>query len=122
MAVTTSTVPNRLADTLVIDSSTDNTSEDNVFSGAVTLYTVQIDNSDNPTAVYVKAGDTTSMTPASNNPDYVFYAAGNQKISYISAAGIALSTGFSFWGTTTQANATAQTSPDPAPTVKLLGQ
>ena len=122
MAVTKATVPDRLAYSLLIDTSADNTAEDNVFTGSRTLYTVQIDNSSNPTAVYVKAANATSITPASNNPDYVFYAAGNQKLSYVIYAGMALSAGLSFWGTTTQANATAQTSPDPAPTVKLLGQ
>jgi|2_EtaG_2_1085320.scaffolds.fasta_scaffold47195_2 hypothetical protein len=122
MAVTKATVPDRLADTLIIDTSADNTAEDNVFDGSVALYTVQIDNTNNPTAVYVKAANATSIIPASNNPDYMFYAAGNQKLSYVIYAGMTLSSGFSFWGTTTQANATAQTSPDPAPTVKLLGQ
>ena len=122
MAVTKATVPDRLAESLIIATSADNTAEDNVFTGSLTLYTVQIDNSSNPTAVYVKAANATSITPASNNPDYVFYAAGNQKLSYVIYAGMALSAGLSFWGTTTQANATAQTSPDPAPTVKLLGQ
>ena len=96
MAVTTATVPDRLADTLVIDTTADSTAENNVFAGALTLYTVQIDNSDNPTAVWIKAANATSIAPASVAPDYMFYAA--------------------------QANATAQTSPDPAPTVKLLGQ
>ena len=122
MAVTTATVPDRLADTLVIDTTADSTAENNVFTGGLTLYTVQIDNSDNPTAVWIKAANATSIAPASVAPDYMFYAAGNQKLSYVIYAGMALSAGFSFWGTTTQANATAQTSPDPAPTVKLLGQ
>ena len=122
MAVTKATVPDRLADSLFIDTSADNTAEDNVFTGSVTLYCVQIDNSNNPTAVYVKAANATSITPASNTPDYVFYAARTQKLSYVIYAGMALSAGLSFWGTTTQANATAQPSPDPAPTVKLLGQ
>lgn len=122
MAVTKATVPDRLADSLIIDTSADNTAENNVFDGSLTLYTVQIDNTNNPTAVYIKAANATSITPASNNPDYVFYAPGNQKLSYVVYAGMALSAGLSFWGTTTQANATAQTSPDPAPTVKLLGQ
>jgi hypothetical protein len=122
MAVTKATVPDRLADSLIIDTSADNTAENNVFDGSLTLYTVQIDNTNNPTAVYIKAANATSITPASNNPDYMFYAPGNQKLSYVVYAGMALSAGLSFWGTTTQANATAQTSPDPAPTVKLLGQ
>ena len=121
MAVTTATVPARLADTLVIDTSATNTAEANVFSGAVTLHCIQINNLENPTACYIKAWNATSGTPASNNPDYTFYCAGNQKISYILHQGLAFSAGISFWGTTTQANATAQTSPDPAPTVTLLG-
>jgi hypothetical protein len=121
MAVTTATVPARLADTLVIDTTTDNTSEDDVFSGSVTLYQVQINNSDNATAVYTKISDGSSATPSSTVPDFVFYTPGNKSVTYAISVGVSLATGVSFWGTTTQANGSAQTSPDPAPTVTLLG-
>lgn len=119
MALTKASVPARLADTLVIDTDADtNTGADNVFSGSATVYYFQIENTTNSSDMYLKVDDATG---ASLNPEYVFYAPGNKTISYIIHNGEAFSSGVSFVATTTLANGSAMTNPDPAPTVKILG-
>ena len=58
MTITTGTVPNRLAETLIIDIDANGTSETNIFSGvslANKIYCIYIDNSAVAAASYIKA-------------------------------------------------------------------
>ena len=123
MGVTVASVATPLGTKLVIDTSTDTNSsaaEDNVVSGATTVYYVEIDNKNGGSACYVKLQDATNSTPNSSVPEHVFYAPASTKTAYVIETGIAFGTGLSFWGTTTQASATTQTDPSPAPTSKIL--
>jgi len=124
MGVTVSDVATPLGGTLVTDTTTDtnsNAAEDNVFTGATTLYYVEIDNKTNGSATYVKVRDTTDATPSTSVPHNVFYAPGSAKVSYVIETGLAFATGVSFWGTSTAASQEAQTDPSNAVTAKLLG-
>jgi len=78
----------------------------NALSGSGTIYMIEIDNEANSSAVYLKIADGTSASPSnstangSGTPDYTFIAPSFSKICYSVPAGIALSTGLTYWVTT----------------------
>ena len=127
MAIKVVNVADRLAETLVVDTSADTTSSgsgDNIFTGttkATKFYCWKIDNSSVHAATYVKATDTTSYSLASN-PDWRFYAPANTVVTYVFPQGITFSTGISFVATSTAASAnSSQTDPAANVAVTVLG-
>jgi len=122
MAVTTGTVANPLGTTLITDSAANLTAEANLFSGASTVYAVEIDNTANTGQTnYIKLRNGTSATPSSDQPLIMLYAPAGEKVSYMCFTGHAFGTGTSFWGTQTRANAAAQSAPSNDIIVKILG-
>lgn len=123
MAVTKSIVSAPLGTKLFIDTTTDTNSdaaEDNVVPGATNVKYVEIDNTGNGAATYVKLLDATNATPSSSVPDHIFYAAGSSKVSYVIETGIVFAAGLSYWGTSTAASGVSQTDPSVAVTSKIL--
>ena len=123
MAGTVADVSTPLGTKRVIDSTTDtnsNAAEDNVVSGATTVYYVEIDNGNNSSATYVKLHNATNSTPDSSVPEHVLYAPGSSKTVYVIETGLAFATGLSFWGTSTQASGSTQTDPGESVPSKIL--
>ena len=80
MAITTGTVPKRLAETLIIATDAESTSETNIFSGvslADKIYCIYIDNSAVATASFIKAQDKTGAYANNTGADIKLYAPAN---------------------------------------------
>ena len=118
MAVTTGTIPNRLAETLIIDVDADNTSESDVFSGislATKIYVFRLDNSAVNGVTYLK-GQIAASYNNQNPPDIRLYAPANSVVEYVFSGGwpanaLAGSDKFSFIGTSTDSSTGAQAEP-----------
>jgi hypothetical protein len=129
MAVTLSNVANPLGTILVTDLSANGTAEEDVTTGGGTMYSIQIDNSDNTAITYIKIVDSTMGSTVSGTqiPDYVFFSAAGSTVTYAFPDGLAYTNGLSFWATSVKAsaitnggNAVAQTDPANAVIVKIL--
>ena len=116
MAVTKATIPQRLAETLIIDLEADATPEDNVFTGvtlADKIYTFRLDNSNVNAVSYIKGQIGTSYATGSA-PILRLYAPANSIIEYVFPEGWpagGMTTGFSFLGTSTAAGTGTQVDP-----------
>tara|TARA_R100001510_G_C7638508_1_gene196342 strand:+ start:463 stop:876 length:414 start_codon:yes stop_codon:yes gene_type:complete len=135
MSVRVTNVPQRLAETLVIDSSADATTGnasgaagtgENIFSGtsgATKFYAWKIDGTQATTAFYVKVQEATTYTQSTNShPSYRFYCPAGQIVHYLFPEGQTFSTGISFIATTTAAtSAASQTAPTGTVSVTVLG-
>lgn len=120
MAVTKGIVASPLGTKLVTDTLADSTAEANVTGATGSFYYVQIDNSENMAASFIKLRDATSATSSTAVPHWVLYAPASTLISYIVYSGSPFAAGLSFWGTSTADNATSQTDPAVAVTVRIL--
>jgi len=125
MGVTLSTIADPLGTKLVIDTDADSTAEGNVTGAAGSFYAVEIDNTANQAATYVKFADATSATPGTTNPSWQFYAPASTKLTYVLGTGIAFTPGLSVWAVTSPAALTASsaasaTSPTSDVSVKVL--
>ena len=117
MTVSKATIPQRLAETLVIDTVANAaTPADNVFT-AVTLadkiYTIRMDNSAVNAVSYLKSQFATAYN-VNNYPTLRLYAPANTIVEYVWPEGWptgGMSTGFSFIGTSTAAGTGAQSDP-----------
>lgn len=120
MAVTTATIPQRLAETLIIDLTTNATPENDIFSGitlATKIYTFRVDNSEVNAVSYVKGQITTTYSTVAA-PILRLYAPANSVVEYVfpegwPAGGISAGSGvgFSFIGTSTAAGTGTQADP-----------
>ena len=126
MAVTVSTIADPLGTKLVIDSDSDNSSEDNA-TGAVagTIYAVEIDNTKNDVGVYTKLLDDSSATPGTSQAHWVLFAPASTKLTYVIASGLPFTGGLSFWTVIspyalTANSADSTTSPASDVSVKIL--
>lgn len=73
MAVTTSgPFCNPLLTAIVIDTSANATAEVNVRGGATTVFAIEVDNTANAAATYLKLYDAVSVVVGTTAPDYVF--------------------------------------------------
>lgn len=90
----------------------------NALTGSGTIYLIEVDNEANSSTVYLKIRDNTDFQPSvstangAGTPDYSFIVPAFTKMCYSFPAGLALSTGLSYWVTTgaaagTSANATS---------------
>tara|TARA_R100001594_G_scaffold135822_1_gene177824 strand:- start:1888 stop:2274 length:387 start_codon:yes stop_codon:yes gene_type:complete len=97
----------------------------NALSGGGTIYLIEIDNEANSSAMYLKIADGTSATPSNGatngagTPDYTFIAPAYTKMCYSVPGGIALSTGLSYWVTSSTSVGTT-TEPPKDVIVKML--
>lgn len=91
--------PTELSSTLVVDYDANATAEEDVASGATTLYQVRVDNTANAGTVYLKVADATSVTVGTTHPNMTFPARGSKVTSFLIQEGHALGTGLSFWCT-----------------------
>tara|TARA_R100000700_G_C3149853_1_gene128849 strand:- start:264 stop:647 length:384 start_codon:yes stop_codon:yes gene_type:complete len=126
MGVTTGTVADALAGTLITDATANATSEADVFGGSSTVYAVEIDNTANASQVnYLKITNATSGASQSKKANSVFYAPAGEKVTYVCDTGTTYPTGVTFWVTQTQESydTGTETQSNPSSTViaKLLG-
>jgi len=108
---------------LVYDSDADATVENDVKSGATTLYGIFVDNTGNSTEdEYLKIWDATAPTVASDEPDWVIFIPQGAKTYFPMhpGTGIPFATGLSFIGTVTAGNTASQTNPTANMTVTML--
>ena len=97
----------------------------NTLTGSGTIYLIEVDNELNVGAVYLKIVDGTSAsisTTTANGagtPDYMFKIAAHTKMCISVPGGIALSTGLSYWVTTSAAVGNTA-DPSSAVSVKFL--
>lgn len=117
MAVTKATVPNRLAETLIIDLEANATvPENDVFTGvtlADKIYVIKLDNSAVNAVTYFKAQFATSYVD-SNQPATRLYAPANAIVEYVFPEGYpngGFGPAFSFIGTSTSASTGTQSDP-----------
>ena len=117
MATKTTTIT-ALGGILITDFDADVTPADNVTGNASgTLYLVEVDNTANSTAVYVRIRDAASAVPshASNGvPMWVFYAPATATAMYTIPLGTEYAAGLRMWCTTNNA---AQNTDAPASAV-----
>ena len=115
---TTATIPQRLAQTLIIDVDADSTAENDVFTGvtlASKIYTFRLDNSAVNATTYLK-GQIAATYSTQNPPDIRLYAPANTVVEYVFSSGwpantLSGSDKFSFIGTYTDSSTGAQADP-----------
>ena len=125
MAITLSTIADPLGSKLIIDTDADSTAEANVTGATGSFYAVEIDNTANTSATYVKLADASSGTAGTTQNDWQFYAPASTKLTYIVGTGMAFSTALTVWAVTspaalTNSNAASATSPTSNVSVKIL--
>lgn len=118
-AVTSTPIANPLASALVVDSDCDATGENDVRAGATTVYLVQVNNTANGAATYVKMYNALAPTIGTTAPDMVLMCPASVQRSFAFPDGIAFGTGLSFAGLTTGGTA-GTTSPTSNVEVKIL--
>lgn len=119
MAVTTTPLSNPVASALVIDTDADATSENDVRSGASTVYMIDIDNASNAAITYVKFYNAASPTVGTTAPDFIFAAPASTRIVFSIPQGYNFATALSFAGLTTAGTA-GTTSPTSNVTVRIV--
>lgn len=119
MAVTTTPLSNPVASALVIDTDADATSENDVRSGASTVYLVDIDNASNSAVTYIKFYNAASPTVGTTAPDMILIAAASTRVVYSIPQGHSFGTALSFAGLTTGGTA-GTTSPTSNVTVRIV--
>ena len=97
MAISITNQANPLGNRVVQDTDADATAATNTIGTTGTLFYVEIDNSSNSGAVYVKFADANTATAGSTAADLVFLCPGSSKRNIIIPEGIAFGTGFSHW-------------------------
>ena len=96
MAVGSVVLGGNLSTKVLEDPSVTASSQDNVLSGAGTLFGAYIDNSANSAASYLKVWNHAGPTVGGTAPDFVFLCPGGQIRQYTWAAGVALGVGLSY--------------------------
>ena len=85
----------------------------NALTGSGTIYLIEIDNEANSSTVYLKIRDNTDFQPSvstangAGTPDHSCIVPAFTKMCYSFPAGLALSTGLSYWVTTGAAAGTS---------------
>ena len=97
--------------TIIRDTDSDATSEDNVNSGAAVLYLLSVNNSANSgTRVHLKMYDATSATIGTTAPDMIIGVPGGATVTMSVPEGLSFATGLSY-ATVTEAGTAGTTSP-----------
>ena len=116
--LSTLSIPQRLAETVLIDTTTDSTAENDVFDGitlATKIYCIKVDNSAINAVSYVK-GQIAGQYATGTAPTIRLYAPANQVVQYYFPTGwpanaLSGSDKFSFIGTSTDASTGTQSDP-----------
>jgi len=120
MAVTVTPTSSPLAAGIVVDTDSDATGENDVRSGATTVYIVDVDNSDNAAATYTKLYNSASPTIGTTAPDVILMTPASVRRAHVlGLQGVAFSTGLSFASVTAGGTA-GTTSPTSNVTVRIL--
>lgn len=121
MAFVKNPVAGVMAANIIEDTAANATKQENVLTGAGSLYVVRIDNSANATeAVYLKLYDATSgITVGTSRPAAIFSCPVSDSKQYSIAGGIVFSTGITYAVVKT---AGLQGSANPSATVKVYLQ
>lgn len=105
MTVTVTNQSNPLGSKMVQDSSATSAAADNTTGASGNLYAVEIDNSLNAAAAYLKLADSTNATGGTTAADVVLVCPASSKKNFVFLAGIPFSNGFSHWCVTGAAEA-----------------
>lgn len=106
--------------TLVRDTDSDATSEDNVNSGVAVIYLIEVDNTLNANAaVYTKLYNSTGPTVGTTDPEIIVLAPKGKIQTFGVPEGISFGTGLSF-ATVTTAGTAGTTSPTGNVGVKIV--
>lgn len=96
MALSVSTQVNPIATRLVEQTAAGASANTNVVGAPCTLYTVDVDNTANVAAVYVKLYDSAAPTVGTTNPDVVLLLPAGERRQYVMPEGVAFATALSF--------------------------
>ena len=120
MALTTLTLSTRLGSNFAKETSATAT-KSVIATSSITLFGVEIDNTANSAASYLKGYDnvTGSVTVGTNNPDLILPAAASTKITYMFDQGVAFGTGLVL-ACVTGAGTAGTSSPASAVIIKLV--
>lgn len=120
MSVTSTPLQTNLSASIILDSTSNATSENDVRNGATTVYIVDVDNSANAAVTYTKLYNSTGPTIGTTAPDVILMTpASVRKVFILDMSGVAFSTGLSFASVT--AGGTAGTSnPSSSVIVRIL--
>lgn len=120
MAVTTTPLSNPVGANIVTDTASNATAENDVRSGATTVYLVDVDNTANAAVSYTKLYDSASPTVGTTAPDFIFkVTASTRKVFVLDMSGVAFTTGLSF-ATVTAAGTAGTSSPSSSVIVRIL--
>jgi len=119
VSVTTQTAP--YVDKLFVDTQANGTAEDAVSAGAATIYIVDIDNSNNSSAVYAKLFDHASPTEGTTEPDFILKAPKQTRQVVTISEGSYFSTNLSFMCVTGRETAST-TAPPNNVTIRLMAE
>lgn len=119
MAVSTTPQTNPLGVDLVVDTDADNTGQANTTGSTGTLHVVDVDNTANGAASYVKFYDATSVTVGTTVPDLVLKVPASVRRQFVMPGGIAFATGFSH-ACVTAGGTAGTTSPGSAVVLRYL--
>lgn len=95
MALSTTPQTNPLGADIVVDTNANATAQTNTTGGTGTLHLVDIDNSANGAASFVKFYDASSPTVGTTAPDLVLKCPASVRRQFVMPAGIAFATAFS---------------------------
>ena len=127
MAVTVSKIADRLAETLILDTTANATSESNIFTGtslATKVWMVEVTNTQNGVATYIKAQTATNAYAVATGPTFCqLYAPSGATIRYLFPHGYTFATGLSVVGSSLRANdgSTSEVDPSKSVSLKILG-
>ena len=120
MAMTSTPIVNPIGAAIVKESAVSSTPDNDVRAGATTVYQVDVDNTANSAATFIKMADAASITVGTTSPEYILKVpASVRKVFTFDLAGVLFATGLSFYGVTTAALA-GNTSPASACIVRVL--
>ncbi|QDP63124.1 MAG: hypothetical protein GOVbin2277_51 [Prokaryotic dsDNA virus sp.] len=126
--LSTLSIPKRLAETVLIDTTTDSTAENNVFDGitlATKIYCLKIDNSAINAVSYLKGQISSGQSyDTATAPTIRLYAPANQVVEYYFPTGwpaneLSGSDKFHFIGTSTDSSTGTQADPIAPGTLKV---
>ena len=119
MAVTTTPLSNPVAAALVIDTDSDGTGENDVRSGASTVYMIDIDNAANAAVTYSKFYNALAPTIGTTAPDLILPTAASTRAVVAFPSGFAFGTALSF-ASVTAAGTAGTTNPTSNVTVRIV--
>jgi len=119
MAITVTNQANPLGARMVQDTNANATAADNTTGASGTLYFVEVDNTNNAGAVYLKIADSANATGGTTAAEVCLACDGSSRSQYVFPRGISFGSGFSHWCVTAPAEASTA-NPGSAVTVRYI--